>query len=364
MKDGLIQKFFRKECTPEEVKEVLEYLNSNPEALDQHLDKSEWDEIEAGTGMPKEFWDEVWRKIQKEKRANAGVIWLKRSAVAALITGVILLGFLAEKKKGDNELPAVSANKVITPAVETKVVANTSNKKLRVVLPDNSIVELSQGAILKYSVLFNEKRDIELVGKGNFKVTADKARPFTVYAGGLATTALGTEFGITAINGLNKISVQLFEGKVVVRAIDHNMKGWTRDVYLSAGEQLRYDIGAKLVAVEKIKTADEHLPATKKLKIKKHPSDDVSNDLVFTSSSLPEVMEQLSKYFNTRISYNKAEISEKNFTGNISRKDSLPVILKLIAQMNDLQISTTDSGFVVEKLNDAIREKNQIPEQR
>jgi hypothetical protein len=48
-----------------------------------------------------------------------------------------------------------------------------------------------------------------------------------------------------------------------------------------------------------------------------------------------------------------------NFTGTISKNDSLSIILKVIAQMNDLQISSTDSGFTVEKLSNAIKKDEQ-----
>jgi ferric-dicitrate binding protein FerR (iron transport regulator) len=96
--------------------------------------------------------------------------------------------------------------------------------------------------------------------------------------------------------------------------------------------------------------------ATKQNKTNKNYSDNATNELVFNSRALPDVMEQLSKYFNTRINYNKTEINEMNFTGTISKDDSLSIILKVIAQMNDLQISTSDSGYVIKKSNDAIKD--------
>jgi ferric-dicitrate binding protein FerR (iron transport regulator) len=357
MKEELIQKFFRKQCTPGEAREVVQYLNTHPEMLDEYLNKSEWDEIEPDTSFDEEFWDEVWRKIQKKKRAEVAVLWLKRSAVAACVAGAIVLTYFTMKeKKADLHFTTVAVKKNITPAVQNKIVINTSGKKEKVILPDSSVIELSQEGSLQYSIPFTDnKRDIRLEGEAYFKVAKDKTKPFTVYAGGLATTALGTEFRITT-NGSDKVLVQLFEGKVVIRSVKTNRKEWNKEVYLSPGEQLKYDSVKTFVAVEKIKQHNTELLATKQNKVNKNHSHDATNELVFNSRALPDVMEQLSKYFNTRIKYNKTEINEMNFTGTISKNDSLPIILKVIAQMNDLQISTSDSGYVIKKLNDAMKD--------
>lgn len=357
MKEELIRKFFRKQCTPVEAREVMQYLNNHPEILDEYLNKHEWDEIEPGTSVPNEFWDEVWQKIQKKKRAEVTIVWLKCTAVAACIAGVIVFTYVTiTGKKNDLHFTTVAVKKKITPAIQNKIVINTSGKKEKVILPDSSVVELSKGGSLQYSIPFTEnKRDIRLEGEAYFKVAKDKTKPFTVYAGGLATTALGTEFRITT-NGSDKVLVQLFKGKVVIRAVNNNMKEWNKEVYLFPGEQLKYDSVKTLVAVEKIKAAGEDMLAAKQVKADKDHAATTVNDLVFNSSALPDVMEQLSKYFNIKISYNKTEINEMNFTGSISKNDSLSIILKVIAQMNDLHITLSDSGYIIEKANDALKD--------
>ena len=65
----------------------------------------------------------------------------------------------------------------------------------------------------------NNKREIYLEGEAYFKVAKDKTKPFTVFAGALATTALGTQFRITAKkNTPGNITVKLFTGKVAIRS--------------------------------------------------------------------------------------------------------------------------------------------------
>jgi transmembrane sensor len=351
MNEELIQRFFRKECTPEEASIVLEYLNGNRHVLDAYMDKSEWDDIQSGQSISGEFWDEVWQSIENRRKAHARVIRIRRFAAAACLIGIFFLGFLVIGVKKSEPNSSLSMEHTVAPHTNDQVIIiRTADQKERIVLPDSSIVELSKGATIKYAIPFRLKRDIELTGQANFKVAKDRTKPFTVFAGGLATTALGTEFGVTAIDGVNKILVKLFEGKVVVRSINNNSKGWNKDVYLSAGQQLKYDLETALVSVGKIRTTDGKLLAKSRNNISKEPGVDEGRDLIFNGTSLPDVLEQLARYFDTKISFNKEEISRKHFTGTISKTDSLAIILKVIAQMNDLQVASGDTGFVVEKI--------------
>ena len=50
-------------------------------------------------------------------------------------------------------------------------------------------------------------------------------------------------------------------------------------------------------------------------------------------------MQKLSAYYNVKIQYDSMLIDTMNFTGAVTRNDSLPVILKAISQMNNLDIT-------------------------
>jgi hypothetical protein len=136
MSEELIQKFFRKKCTAEEASDVLEFLKNNPKILDEYLSKKEWDEIESNSLMPEKFWEEAWDTIQKKKRADVKILWLKRSAVAACIAGVIGFGFFKmEEKKASLQLSTLPVKKNITLAVQNTTMINTSGKKKRLFCP-------------------------------------------------------------------------------------------------------------------------------------------------------------------------------------------------------------------------------------
>jgi FecR-like protein len=65
---------------------------------------------------------------------------------------------------------------------------------------------------------------------------------------------------------------------------------------------------------------------------------------------LPQVMQKLSAYYNIKIQYDSTLIDTMNFTGTVTKKDSLPVILKAITQMNNLNVTQEDGKFTISKL--------------
>src|SRR5690348_5936745 len=88
-----IEKFFKKQCTPEEAKEVAAFLKANPELLDEYLNEKEWTDVKINDSFSDEFWDEIWRSIQNKNKISSKIIWIKRSAVAACVAGLLAFTF-------------------------------------------------------------------------------------------------------------------------------------------------------------------------------------------------------------------------------------------------------------------------------
>ena len=69
MKSELIEKFFRKDCTPQEARQVALYLKANPRVLEKYINLEEW-EATGKELMPEDFWNEAWENIQKKNIPN------------------------------------------------------------------------------------------------------------------------------------------------------------------------------------------------------------------------------------------------------------------------------------------------------
>jgi transmembrane sensor len=355
MTEELIQRFFKKECTAAESIQVSEYLKAHPELMDKYLSEDEWNNIEEPAKMPEEFWNEAWANIQKRKRTRKVIIYLKRTAVAACLVALIGLGlywYFQTGKVNDVVVLHPHATTITRPAIEHKVITNSSGKMMSLVLADNSLIKLSRSSEMSYDTPFQKnKREIRLRGEAYFKVTKDETKPFTVYAAGLATTALGTEFRITTSDKRHSIIVRLYKGTVFIHSATPSLKGWNKDISLLPGEQMQYDAEKMLVAVEKIVNINNASLKRKPLNPAAKKADAVANHnhLSFNSTPLSEVLKQLVQYYSTKIEFDEAEISAMSFTGEISKSDSLPVVLKIIGQMNELEIVQRTGGFIIRK---------------
>ncbi|HTI07565.1 MAG TPA: FecR domain-containing protein [Puia sp.] len=112
---------------------------------------------------------------------------------------------------------------------------NPSGKIQAIRLPDSSQVWLNAASSLRYAQNFHQQREIYLEGEAYFDVTEDKAHPFTVHAGELTTTVLGTSFDIKSFADESSHSVTVIRGKV---AVAHDGKILDQ---LTAARQLQWD---------------------------------------------------------------------------------------------------------------------------
>jgi transmembrane sensor len=94
---------------------------------------------------------------------------------------------------------------------------NAGGKPRRVTLPDSTHVWLHGHSSLSYPEAFDaNRREVKLTGEAFFEVTENKEAPFSVTAGALRTTVLGTSFDINAFEQDQHISVTVLTGRVQV----------------------------------------------------------------------------------------------------------------------------------------------------
>jgi ferric-dicitrate binding protein FerR (iron transport regulator) len=138
--------------------------------------------------------------------------WRKLIAVAATVILGVGLGWYflgGGVSKTESPLAVLGINKM----AET---INDSDKALRLVLSDRSVVILSPQSKLKYPSQFTgSDRKVYLTGEAIFSVT-HTSQPFMVYTGEMVTKVLGTRFMVSAFEKDKKISVQVQSGKVSV----------------------------------------------------------------------------------------------------------------------------------------------------
>ncbi|WKN45606.1 FecR family protein [Tunicatimonas pelagia] len=254
----LLEKFFRNQCTPEEVQQVLRWM-SDPNEKDNTLRELEayWNSLD--TDIPEIAHDQqkILRLIQAKLPASSAsdskpngrktpfftLTFLKVAAVI-VITFLATFFFTQYFSQSDSSV-----------SVELVTRENPAGQKSTFQLPDGSIVKLNAESSLVYPVVFTDtSRVLRLKGEAFFEVAEDLQRPFTVVAQGVATTALGTSFNVKAYPG-EEASIALVSGKVQVEPANA-VAANSQTLYLEPGESATYYQNADSLGITEFNLED------------------------------------------------------------------------------------------------------------
>lgn len=235
-----LQQYLDNQCTPEEKKAVEKWLFAAHEDTIDGLLKHRWEQ--SGGKMPERERRALWQRL------NANIVPAKKQAVLRIMPRRRYVAIAAVAI-----LFVCAATVWFTVRSNWQRIANNSSVAKQVQLPDGSVVWLNGWSELAYYKNFNAtRREVKLDGEAYFIVKEDKRRPFTVYAGDIATHVLGTEFNVEAYDSEKAVKVSLNKGKVAVGFRD---KQSAPVKYLSPGEMLTSTRGKAMcvqaIAVQK-----------------------------------------------------------------------------------------------------------------
>jgi len=339
--EDLIERFLADRCTAEEAAFVAAYLETHP-GIARHYLQADWNVESHDKSIPPGYQEEMLKVIlaetkMKKKFPLIGIRWMGIAASLLIVIGFV---WLKQTNKPATTNQIASEVPVHPAPQEWKIIENNGNAPITEVIPDGSVVILSPKACLRYAASFTAtRRDLYLNGEALFEVVKDKSRPFTVHEGMFSTTALGTVFRMKEHHG--NYQVKLYEGKVVIKALESGIPGWKSDVFLEPGQQMEYN--------EKNAVAVVNGFGIEKMNTNKDRVKGIPTELEFMNRPLDQVLDQLAGKYKLSIEYNKEEIEHLYFSGKVLKTDSLETILKVIAQMNELKIVQKGNGFVVNK---------------
>lgn len=350
---AIIQKVWKEVLGREEKLLLLEQLNHDEASWKMQLQQEFEQHVEQGyKPLPDHrsaqilqqlhdrimLMDEVAVLIEtKPKSIKARVLKLAMATAAA--AAILILFFTwqpAEQKQASNLSMAL-----YKPVNEYKRLINQNDKDQEVTLEDGSKLKLAAGASVVYVNGFRSAdRSITLDGQAWFDVAKDSKRPFSVTAGGIITTALGTRFMMKSGTS-KKVSVQLFEGKVMVQA-GPAMK----PVYLQPGEQCIID-PQLTSAITRVATVSNDKPTATPLKTSSLKR---IKALEFVQAPLADVLTQLGNRYHVHFIFQAEEISNDQVTAAFLPSDSLPVVLNLLRAANNLSFNQQKDTILVSKL--------------
>lgn len=272
--------------------------------------------------------------------AQAGK-WIAAAAVIAIV-GLTLYWFRPQSTQVNSTTTEIAAT---THQLRT-IINNTRGDSL-IHLADGSRVTLAANSSIRYYEPYKDnRRDISLSGQAVFKVAKDTARPFTVYAGGIATTALGTQFLVTTLEK-HKVAVRLYEGKVAI----HQATGGPamKEVVLKPGEEFSLDQLRHQFAVTTFRsispTLSEPVPTEKKF-LKERIT---VRALEFAQEPLPVVLAAIGKRYHVQFVYDEDVLHNEQVTGKFLPSDSLSTVLSILGTVNKLTFTQQHGSILVSK---------------
>jgi ferric-dicitrate binding protein FerR (iron transport regulator) len=272
--------------------------------------------------------------------------------VVGLGSGWFSSGVLPENPTAQQETPAKEVAKIDPLMAVVQHEVNTSGKTKQLILPDGSKIALFNNSELTYKEPANEKRrDVYLVGKADFSVAKNKAKPFTVFSEDISSTAIGTVFTVDADKNDKFIRVKLTEGKVLVRSLKRYNEKLAGDHYLAPGQELVYDKQRMTVMVNSF-VIEKKVRNKVVSPVKENPSIphyDKRSWFMFNNQALSEIFDALADMYHVKIVYAKKDVKDMYFIGTYDKSDSLDKILNQIDLLNDLKVSRHNDTFKIEK---------------
>ncbi len=165
-------------------------------------------------------------------------------------------------------------------------------------LEDGTKVWVNSETRLRYPTQFaDNKRVVLLEGEAYFEVSKDKTRPFIVKTQGVDVRVLGTHFNISSYADEDAVRTTLVEGSVSVM----DNKNPDENLLLSPGHQAVF---SKKSGDLKNKKVNVDLYASWK-----------DGKFVFQESSLTDIMNRVSRWYDVKVFYQNREAGDLNFTG-------------------------------------------------
>lgn len=334
-------------------------LWKNPELIDEIFNNEEWKKHQSENELPVAASNKMYahilqsvlrKKKAEENRSKLRSVFYTAGKYAAAAVFVLVVGWIISinnsgvSKVKSSRLAKVQHSIVSQPLAWVEV-SNTDTDIAHISLPDSSVVTLYPQGVIKYEKGFSKPlRDIYLTGKAYFKVKRNPQRPFSVYAGGLKTTALGTSFTINTRAGRRKTSVQLHTGKIVVSP--ESKSSAQPAIYLSKAESgLLYDRRKQEASLMKnpvllkpvLEISLSHIGP--KISMKNIP--------------MLKVISLLIEAYQVKIIASNQEIGNITYTGEVNTdKENIESVLQVICLINNMTLSRgTDQEYILKNSN-------------
>ncbi|MEM8765554.1 MAG: FecR family protein [Bacteroidota bacterium] len=316
----LVTKYLSNEASETEVQELSDLMEGNKKYQEAFEDiAKKWHDSEDFGHVPfdvqrarTEVLDRISEKdggtARKEtKRLNFLI------GVAAML--VLVLGLYHLDRNPDND------------DSEWKGFVTAENEKLRILLPDSSVVWLNGNTSMSYNFSNPKERRLRLDGEAFFEVYRNEERPFTVTGPYFTTKVLGTSFNIDSKDE-KEASVSVISGKVVV-----NQNKSEKNLFLERGHRAIFDKNRQELRKEESMAIANEMAW-------------VHQKFIFKDLPMEKVLGYLSQNFGADFQVADEKLNYCLITGTF-QNESLTNILTIICSSLDCEFTKTGNNTIL-----------------
>lgn len=196
-------------------------------------------------------------------------------------------------------------------------------------LADGTKVTLNAETRLRFPNTFGEKeRQVFLEGEAYFEVAKEQERPFLVTFQEGSVRVLGTQFNVKAYEGQDAYAT-LVNGKVEVASGEEA-------VILKPGQQCQILTGKK----HNLTVGEADLMVVLAWK---------NGEFVFKNAPLEQVLEELSRWYNVEIGYDKSSFQGMQVHIYMNRSQTLEEALDMLSKAWDIRYEMQGKKIIIKK---------------
>lgn len=302
----LIERYHRGQCSLEEQHIVEQWLDSEETEMS----------FPENAGL-KAMEDKGWKKISGRyniavhsdpvagfKLRNYRMLW-QFAACMILALGAAFF-YYSEIDSGNNNQKE---------ALVYKEIRTLKGQKLKVSLPDGTVVWLNSESVLRFPENFKgHLRELRFSGEAYFSVAKDASKPFVIHTEKTKIQVLGTQFNLRALATETATSVVVQEGMVKFSG----NSGKQQEI-LTSNKRGVFDASSPTIPF--MNTEDVY--AGKYIAWK-------DNDLLLDNLTIGQAIQTLERWYNVKITISRADLRNEHYTGSF-KNPALKQVLESMA---------------------------------
>ena len=328
---SLISRKLAKEATPEELAEIEQWLQADPDH--QLLYQTIYNYWQTQQLIPssnsRQAWNALLNKIAQSEQQEKTVIfdlnltrwrWLK---VAAVVSLLLVAGLLVTRYYTQ---PFPYENATVTTTLK--------GQRTHITLPDGSTVWLNADSKLTYYQEFGEKeREVHLLGEAFFDVKKNPAVPFVIQLDNSRIQVLGTSFNVKAYGNEELVETSVVTGKVSFIADQQSTtQAHGTTYYITPNQKLAFSKRSRKVSKTEVDSQDDKAW--------------IEGKLIFNNDSWDQIAKTLERNYDTALIFKNEQIRNCHLTATF-QENTLKEVLDLIKMTEEFSYRTEQKSIVI-----------------